>query len=92
MLDNSQTKGVYKNKIIFLNNKIKNPNDLCFSIKSPWFEISRSVQIQGNESVIEETITLLTDYIKNDDLKKDEFISAQNKIMVNMLFILKTNL
>ncbi|CAO4836654.1 MAG: hypothetical protein HEEMFOPI_02059 [Holosporales bacterium] len=83
MLDKSQAKGVYENKTIFLNKKIKNYDELCFSIKTPWFEITRSVEIKDNNSIILEKITLLTDYIKNDDLKKEEFIHAQSKILEN---------
>lgn len=72
--------GSYEFKKVISSKKIQNPERLNDCIDSPWFKIERTAEIQGSDSVIITRVTVLQDYIKNEDLKTEEFKKIQKKI------------
>ncbi|MBP9752720.1 MAG: DUF3857 domain-containing protein [Proteobacteria bacterium] len=81
LLDLSQTKGVYDNKTIIVGKKIRNPESLCFNLETPWFRVTREIIFKDHDSIISEKIEVLTDFIKNEDLKSEEFLKAQRELI-----------
>lgn len=73
--------GVYASDTIIKGKHIKNLEKLSFKVETPWFKVIREAEYKDDSTIIKNTVEVLIDYIKNEDLKSDIFLDAQKKIV-----------
>lgn len=81
ILDPMAGNGLYDYKVIISKKKIMSPEKLNFSLETPWFKVSRSIRVEGEDTIILIRLEILVDMIKNEDLKTEIFKDAQKKLI-----------